>query len=332
MILALTSKTTTPGQIYEAVSNIVSQRLAQVEGVGDVEIGGGSLPAVRVELLPFALHRYGISTEDVRAAIQASNANRPKGALEGDDRRCRSTRRRPARRAADYRGMVVAWRNGAAVRLGDVAEVIDGVENTRTLGLFNGEPAVIVLITRQPGANVIETVDGVRACCPSCRRSCRPTIELQVASDRTNSIRASLREIELTLLISIVLVVLVVGVFLRSVRATLIPAVATVVSLLGTFGVMYLLGFCLNNLTPDGADGRDRLRRRRRDRRAREHEPPHRGRHGPHRRPRCSARARSASRCCRSASRWSPCSSRCSSWAAGRAAVPRVRGDAVGRR
>ncbi|MGZ5276504.1 MAG: efflux RND transporter permease subunit [Caldimonas sp.] len=249
IILALTSPTMTPGQIYDTVSNIVSQRLAQVDGVGDVEIGGSTLPAVRVELLPFALNRYGVSGEDVRAAIQASNANRPKGAIEGEGRRLQIYTQTPARRAADYAGMVVAWRNGAAVRLADVAEVADGVENTRTLGLFNGKPAVIVLVTRQPGANVIKTVDGVRALLPELRAQLPSQIELEVASASTNSIRASLREIELTLVVSILLVVLVVSVFLRSARATVVPAVATIVSLLGTFGVMYLLGFSLNNLS-----------------------------------------------------------------------------------
>src|SRR6185436_16198915 len=152
-------------------------------------------------------------------------------------------------KAADYRGLVVAWRNGAAVRLADVARVYDGPEDVRTLGLFNGRPAVIVLVTRQPGANVIETVDGVRALLPQLRAQLPSDIDVQVASDSTNSIRSSLHEIELTLLISIVLVVLVVSVFLRSVRATIIPAVATIVSLLGTFAVMYLLGFSLNNLS-----------------------------------------------------------------------------------
>jgi len=249
IILALTSKTRSPGQIYQAVSNIVSQRLAQVEGVGDVEIGGGSLPAVRVEVSPFALNRYGVSLEDVRAAIQASNANRPKGALEGEGRRLQIYTQTPSLRASDYRGMVVAWRNGAAVRLGDVAEVIDGVENTRTLGLFNGEPAVIVLVTRQPGANVIETVDGVRALLPELQAQLPADVSLHVANDSTHSIRASLREIELTLVISVILVVLVVAVFLRSLRATVIPAVATVVALLGTFGIMKLVGFSLNNLS-----------------------------------------------------------------------------------
>ena len=249
IILALTSKTRTPGEIYDAVSNVVSQRLSQVDGVGDVEIGGGSLPAVRVELLPFALNRYGISTEDVRAAIQASNANRPKGAIEGDGRRLQIYTPSPARKAAEYASLVVAWRNNAAVLLSDVARVEDGVENRRTVGLFNGEPAIIVLVTRQPDANVIATVDAVRALLPELQAQLPQDIAVAVASDRTNSIRASLREIELTLMVSIVLVVLVVGLFLRKARATLIPAVATVVSLLGTFGVMYLLGFSLNNLS-----------------------------------------------------------------------------------
>ncbi|MEO7056737.1 MAG: efflux RND transporter permease subunit, partial [Caldimonas sp.] len=249
IILALTSKTKTPGQIYDAVSNIVSQRLAQVTGVGDVELGGSTLPAVRVELLPFALNKYGISADDVRAAIQASNANRPKGAIEGEGRKLQIYTQAPARRAADYAPMVIAWRNGAAVRLRDVAEVADGVENSRTLGLFNGQPAVIVLITRQPGANVIQTVDGVRALLPELRAQLPAEVDFEVASDSTNSIRASLREIELTLLVSIVLVVLVVSAFLRNLRATIVPAVATIVSLLGTFGVMLLLGYSLNNLS-----------------------------------------------------------------------------------
>ena len=253
VILALTSNTRSPGQVYEEVSNLVQQKLAQVPGVGDVEIGGGSLPAVRVELLPFALNRQGVSMEDVRAAIQTTTANRPKGTVEGDGRRLQiysqagTAHGRPI--AADYRSLIVAWRNGAPVRLGDVAEVNDGVEDTHTLGLFNGQPAVIVLVTRQPGANVIETVDGVRALLPSLQAQLPQDVRLQVASDRTISVRASLHEIELTMLISVVLVVLVVGLFLRTLRAAIVPAVATVVSLLGTFGVMYLLGFSLNNLS-----------------------------------------------------------------------------------
>jgi multidrug efflux pump len=206
-----------------------------------------------VELIPFALNRYGIAMEDVRAALQSGTANRPKGDVESQGRRLQiytgSGMATGGRTAADYRGMVVAWRDGAAVRLSDVAEVSDGVENINTLGLFNGQPAVVVLVTLQPGANVIQTVDGVRALLPALQEQLPKDIRLEVASDRTHTIRASLQEVEITLFIAIVLVVLVVSVFLRSARATFIPAVATIVSLLGTFGVMHMLGFSLNNLS-----------------------------------------------------------------------------------
>ncbi|WBY02307.1 efflux RND transporter permease subunit [Ramlibacter tataouinensis] len=265
LILALTSPRRSPGQVYDAVSNVVQQKIAQVPGVGDVELGGGSQPAVRVELLPFALNKYGIATEDIRAALQAGSANRPKGDVQDAGGRrlpiytsTSSNLQGPGGliamganklSAADYRGLVIAWRDGAAVRLGDVAEVTDSVENVNTLGLFNGEPAVIVLVTLQAGANVIETVDNVRALLPELQAELPPDIRLAVASDRTHSIRASLHEVELTLAIAIVLVVVVVGAFLRSARATFIPAVATIVSLLGTFGVMLALGFSLNNLS-----------------------------------------------------------------------------------
>ncbi|HWI84367.1 efflux RND transporter permease subunit [Ramlibacter sp.] len=254
VILALTSPTRSAGQIYDAVSNIVQQKVAQVQGVGDVELGGGSLPAVRVEMLPFALSRWGVSTEDVRAALQASNPTRPKGTIEGAGRQLQiytGTRGDASGRptAKDYRGLVVAWRDGAAIRLADIAEVSDSVENVNTLGLFNGSPAVIVLVTLQPGANAIATVDAVRNLLPELQEQLPPDIRLQVATDRTTSIRHSLHEVELTLVIAVALVVLVVSAFLRSVRATIIPAVATVVSLLGTFGVMYLLGFSLNNVS-----------------------------------------------------------------------------------
>ena len=253
MILALTSATRTPGQIYDAVSNVVVQRLSQVTGVGDVELGGGSLPAVRVELNPYTLNKVGLSMEDVRAAIQATNANRPRGALQGDGRRLQiyteSANAEGGRSAANYRNLVVGWRDGTAIRLQDVAEVVDGVEDQNNLGLFNGQPAIIVLIRPQAGANVIETVDSVRAQLPALQAQLPPDVTVSVASDSTNSIRASLHEIEITLIISILLVVLVVSAFLRNLRATIIPAVATIVSLLGTFGVMYLLGFSLNNLS-----------------------------------------------------------------------------------
>jgi multidrug efflux pump len=253
IILALTSKTRTPGQIFDAVSNIVLQRLSQVTGVGDVELGGSSLPAVRVELNPYALNHLGLAMEDVRAAIQATNANRPRGALQGNGRRLQiyseSANASGGRSAADYRKLIVGWRNDTAIRLQDVAEVVDGVEDQNNLGLFNGQPAIIVLLRPQAGANVIETVDSVRAQLPQLQAQLPPDVKIEVASDSTNSIRSSLHEIEVTLIISILLVVLVVSVFLRNVRATIVPAVATVVSLLGTFGVMYLLGFSLNNLS-----------------------------------------------------------------------------------
>jgi multidrug efflux pump len=250
MILALTSDSRTPGQIYDAVNNIVQQRLSQVTGVGDVEIGGGSQPAVRVEISPFALNRFGISLEDVRAAIQSANANRPKGMVEDEGgRRLQIYTNTGGTKAADYQGLIIAYRNGAPVRLSDVAEVIDSVQDARTIGLFNGKPAIVVLITQQPNANVIATVDKVRATLPLLAVQLPSDVKLQVASDSTTSIRASLKEIEVTLAIAIVLVVLVVSLFLRTIRATLIPAVATVVSLLGTFGAMYLLGFSLNNLS-----------------------------------------------------------------------------------
>jgi multidrug efflux pump len=254
VILALTSPTRSAGQIYDAVSNVVQQKISQVQGVGDVELGGGSLPAVRVDIQPFALSRYGVSTEDIRAALQASNANRPKGTIESGGQQLQIyTGAGPAQTnrpmAKDYHDLVVAWRNGAAIRLADVANVTDGVENINTLGLFNGSPAVIVLVTLQPGANAIQTVDALRAMLPELEAQLPQDIKLQVATDRTRSIRASLHEVEITLLIAIALVVLVVSAFLRSVRATIIPGVATMVSLLGTFGCMYLLGFSLNNIS-----------------------------------------------------------------------------------
>ncbi len=249
IIMALTSKTKTPGQIFDEVSNTLNQQLLQVSGVGDVVIGGGSLPAVRIELKPFALNRYGISTEDVRAAIQASNANRPKGMVQGGGRRLQIYTQTPGLRASDYAPMVIAWRNSAAVRLQDVADVVDGVEDTRTLGLFNDERAIIVQVICQPSANVVATVDAIRALLPALQAQLPADVTLHVASDRTSSIRASLHEVELTLIIAVILVVLVVSLFLRSVRATLVPAVATVAALLGTFGVIYLLGYSLNNLT-----------------------------------------------------------------------------------
>ena len=249
MILALTSKTKTPGQIYDEVSNTVQQRLLQVPGVGDVELGGASLPAVRVELVPFSLSRYGISLDDVRAALNSANPNRPKGVIENGATRYQVYTNDTGRSAANYRDLVVAWRNGAAVRLQDVANVIDSVEDLRNIGLFNGQPAVVVILTRQPAANIIQTVDKVKAILPQLRADLPSDVNLSIASDRTITIRASLYEVETTLLIALLLVVMVVSLFLTSVRATVIPAVAVISSILGTLGVMYLVGFSINNLS-----------------------------------------------------------------------------------
>ena len=251
LTLALTSDTRSAGQIYDAVSNIVQQHMLQIPGVGDVELGGGSLPAVRVDVDPYRLNSYGISMEDVRAAIEAANANRPKGLLQSPvtGRAWQIYTNAAGRVANDYRPLVIAWRNGGAVRLGDIATVSDSVADLRTLGLYNGKRAVIVNITQQPDANLIKMVDAIRAELPALRAQIPADIDMAVAVDRTSSIRASIREIEITVVIALILVVLVVYAFLRDVRSTMIPAVATIVSLLGTFGVMYLAGFSLNNLS-----------------------------------------------------------------------------------
>jgi multidrug efflux pump len=249
LIMALTSSTRTPAEIYEAVSNIVQQRLLQVEGVGDVELGGAALPAVRIDLNPLALARFGIALEDVRSALSSTSANRPRGVVEGKDLAWQIYGDSPGQHAADYKDIIVAWRNGAAVRLSDIARVYDGPEDVRTMGLFNGQRAVNVIVSRQPGANIVATVDAVKAQLPALEAALPAEIRLHIASDRTTTIRASLHEVEVTLVIATLLVVLVVSVFLRSLRATVVPAVTVVVSLLGTLGVMYMAGFSLNNLS-----------------------------------------------------------------------------------
>jgi multidrug efflux pump len=249
MILALTSKTLTAGQVYDAAETILSQKLSQVSGIGQVQIGGSSLPAVRVELNPSALFKYGIGLEDVRAALAAANANTPKGSIDVGGERYQIYTNDQASKAAEYRGLVIAYRNGAAVRLEDVAEILDSVENVRNLGLANGQPAVLVILYRQPGANIIETVDRVVSLIPSLKASIPTDIDMKVAMDRTTTIRASLLAVQVTLAIAIALVILVVFLFLRNLRATLVPAVAVPISLLGTFGAMYLLGYSLDNLS-----------------------------------------------------------------------------------
>jgi len=249
MILSLTSESMSRGQMYDAASTILAQKISQVQGIGQVTVGGSSLPAVRVELNPSALNKVGIGVEDVRAAIVATNANRPKGAVEDGEKHWQILANDQAKSAAEYLPLIVAYRNGAAVRLGDVARVEDSVQDVRNAGLVDGKPAVMMILFRQPGANIIETVDRVKALLPLLRASIPATIELSVVMDRTPTIRASLRAVENALLISIALVVMVVFLFLRNGRAALIPIVAVPVSLVGTFGVMYLAGFSLNNIS-----------------------------------------------------------------------------------
>jgi multidrug efflux pump len=248
-ILAMTSDTLTRGQIYDAASTVVQQGLSQIDGIGQVVIGGASLPAVRAELNPLALFKYGIGLEDVRAALASANAHSPKGALEDGERRFQIYTNDQANRAADYRPLVIAYRNGAPVRLTDVGEVRDSVENLRNQGLSNGKPAVLVFLYRQPGANIIETVDRVKAVLPQLEASIPSAINVEVTMDRTKTIKSSLHDVQRTLLIAIALVVLVVFLFLRNLCATLIPTVAVPVSLIGTFGAMYLLGYSLDNLS-----------------------------------------------------------------------------------
>ncbi|HET6308501.1 MAG TPA: efflux RND transporter permease subunit [Rhodopila sp.] len=249
LILALTSKTLTRGQIYDAATNVLSQSLSQIAGIGQVIIGGAALPAVRVELNPTALNKYGIGLEDVRAALASANADSPKGAIESTDLHYQLYTNDQATHAADYKPLVIAYRNGAAVRLQDMGEVVDSVENLRNLGLSQGNPAVLVILFRQPGANIISTVDAVKAAIPQLMAAMPRDMDVHVSIDRTTTIRASLHDTEKTLLMAVGLVTLVVFLFLRSARATLIPAVAVPVSIIGTFATMYLLGYSLDNLS-----------------------------------------------------------------------------------
>jgi len=249
LILALTSSTLSRGRMYDAASSILQQKLSQVPGVGQVIVGGGALPAVRVELDPPTLNKYGIGLEDVRGVLAATNVNRPKGQLANAARASEILANDQLFKAAEYAPLIVAYRGGRPVVLSDVGQVVDSVEDVRNIGLSNKSPAIVVVIFRQPGANIIDTVDNVRALLPQLRASVPAAIDVDVVLDRSSTIRASLHDVERTLVISVVLVTLVVFVFLRSVRATLIPAVAVPVSLVGTFGAMYLLGFSLNNLS-----------------------------------------------------------------------------------
>ncbi|TNC12099.1 nodulation protein [Methylobacterium terricola] len=249
LILGLTSKTLSPGTLYDSAATVLAQKLSQLEGIGNVEIGGSSLPAVRVELDPNALFHYGIGLEGIRAALASANANSPKGAIEAGERRYQLYANDQGRKAADYQDIVVAYRNGAGVRLRDVGQVVDGVEDRRNLGLVNGQRGVLLIVYKQPGGNVVETIDRLKAALPQLKAALPGDTELIVTGDRSLTIRASLAEAERTLIISVGLVILVVFGFLRSARATLIPAVAVPISLVGTFAAMWLCDYSLDNIS-----------------------------------------------------------------------------------
>src|ERR1700676_5493093 len=249
LVLTLTSDTMTRGDLYDAASTVLAQKLSQVEGIGEVVVGGSSLPAVRVDLIPQAIYKYGIGLEDVRAALSSANAHSPKGGIDVGDQRYQIYSNDQANKAADYQSLIVAYRNGAAVHLSDVGEVTDGVEDLRNAGLSNGKPAVLIILYRQPGANIISTVDLVKSLMPQLRASISPAIDVNIAVDRSTTIRTSLHDVERTLVLAVLLVVVVVFIFLRNLRATMIPVVAVSVSLIATFAAMYLMGYSLDNLS-----------------------------------------------------------------------------------
>jgi multidrug efflux pump len=258
LILALTSDTITLPQMYDAADSVLSQKLAQVDGVGQVFVGGAARPAVRAEVNPNQLNHLGLGLDAVRTALNSANANRPKGEVSNANHAWAITDNDQIKLADQYRPLIVSYQNGAPVRLGDVSDVQDSVEDTRVVGLaehgtsdpnVRPKPAVLIIISRQPGANIIDTVDRVYALLPQLSASISPAINIDVVMDRTTTVRASVHDIEITLLISVVLVILVVFVFLRTVRATIIPSIAVPLSLVGTFGVMYLAGYSLDNLS-----------------------------------------------------------------------------------
>jgi multidrug efflux pump len=249
MILALTSDVYDRGPMYDAASTIIQQRLSQIEGVGQVSVGGSSLPGVRVEINPTQLNNYGLGLQDVASLLSKQNANSPKGQISDDQGTADITTNDQLLKAESYKPLVVGYHNGAAVKLSDFADVVDSVENVRAAGFVNGKPAILLIISRQPGANIIDTVDRIRASIPSLKASIPAAMEFTVMLDRTTTIRASVSDVERTLAISIGLVILVVFLFLRNVRATLIPSVAVPVSLIGTFAVMYLCKYSIDNLS-----------------------------------------------------------------------------------
>ena len=249
LILALTSESQSRGQMYDVASTILAQKISQLPGIGQVQIGGAALPAVRVELNPNALTKYGIGLEDVRSTITQTNVTRPKGVMENGALRWQILANDQARKAADYLPLIVSYRNGAPVTIADLGEVVDSVEDLRNTGIKNGKPSVLLILRKQPLANVIQTVDQVQAMLPQLRALIPNTIDLSVVVDRSLTIRASITEVEHSLLIAIGLVILVVLVFLRDFRSTVVPVIAVPVSLIGACGVMYFFNYSLNNLT-----------------------------------------------------------------------------------
>jgi multidrug efflux pump len=248
-LIGLTSAVLTKGQMYDAASTLMAQRLSQIGGVGQVAVGGSALPSVRVELNPDVLNKYGIGFEQVRSVLSGANANIPKGHFSDGPRLWEIGANDQILKAADYAPLVIAYRNGVAVRVGDVGQTVDSVEDIRQAGYMDGKPAVLLVVFRQPGANIIQTVDRIREALPQLEAAIPREINLTVAMDQTVTIRASVQGVEITLLISVLLVIAVVFVFLRNLRTTFIPSVAVPVSLIGTFGAMYLLGYSIDNLS-----------------------------------------------------------------------------------
>ncbi|MGA8644784.1 multidrug efflux RND transporter permease subunit [Candidatus Binatus sp.] len=249
MILGLTSNAVRPGLMYDAADSILEQKLSQIDGVGQVSVGGSALPGVRVELNPTQMSNLGVGLEDVRTVLANANANRPKGELANDHQTWGLSTTDQLLKAEDYQPLIVRYNHGAAVQLSDIGLVRDSVENVRAAGMVDGKPAVLVIIFRQPGANIIDTVDRIYAALPQLKASIPAAIDLTVVLDRTTTIRASVEDVEFTMLISIALVIMVVFLFLRNLRATLIPGVVVPLSLIGTFGIMYLFGYSLDNLS-----------------------------------------------------------------------------------
>src|SRR6202521_4613655 len=248
-MIALTSDVLDRGHMYDAASTIMAQKLSQLKGVGQVFVSGSALPGVRIELNPTALNKYGIGLEDVRGILGAANANSPKGHISDGQRIWDIGANDQLFKAAEYEPLIIAYHNGSTVRIGDVGKAVDSVEDIRNAGFFNAKPSVLVIVFRQPGANIIATVDRIRAVLPQLQAAIPQAIKLTVSLDQTQVIRASVRDVERSLIISVLLVILVVFVFLKNVRTTFIPSVAVPVSLLGTFGVMYLLGYTIDNLS-----------------------------------------------------------------------------------